>query len=53
MSAYSILPTTQSGKKNCMKVLQGIMIRDIVMEREEEPEDPGRPNDFTRPLVLA
>jgi len=29
------------------------MAWDIVMEREEEPEDPGRPNDFTRPLVLA
>jgi len=40
-------------KEDCMKVLQGIMAWDIVMEREEEPEDPGRPNDFTRPLVLA
>jgi len=40
-------------KEDCMKVLQGIMAWDIVMEREEELEDPGRPNDFTRPLVLA
>jgi len=24
-----------------------------MMEREEEPEDPGRPNDFSRNLVLA
>jgi len=40
-------------KEDCMKVLQGIMAWDIVMEREEEPEDLGRPNDFTRPLVLA
>jgi len=40
-------------KVDCMKVLQGIMMWDIVMEREEELEDPGRPNDFTRPLVLA
>jgi len=40
-------------KEDCLKVLQGIMAWDIVMEREEEPEDPGRPNDFTRPLVLA
>ena len=39
-------------EEDCMKVLQGIMAWDIVMEREE-PEDPGRPNDFTRPLVLA
>jgi len=36
-----------------MKVLQGIMAWDIVMEKEEEPEDPGRPNDFTRNTVLA
>ena len=36
-----------------MKVLQGIMAWDILMEKEEEPEDPGRPNDFTRNLVLA
>jgi len=36
-----------------MKVLQGIMAWDIVIESEEEPEDPRRPNDFTRPLVLA
>jgi len=41
------------GKEDCMKVLQGIMGWDIVMEREDEPEDPGRPNDFTRPQVLA
>jgi len=40
-------------KEDCMKVLQGIMAWNIMMEREEEPEDPGRPNDFTRPLVLA
>ena len=40
-------------KEDCMKVLQGIMAWDIVMEREEEPEVPGRPNNFTRPLVLA
>jgi len=40
-------------KEDCMKVLQGIMAWDIMMEREEEPEDPGRPNDFTRLLVLA
>jgi len=36
-----------------MKVVQGIMAWDIVMEKEEEPEDPGRPNDFTRNTVLA
>jgi len=36
-----------------MKVLQGIMVWDIVMEREEEPEDSGRPNNFIRPLVLV
>jgi len=29
------------------------MAWDIVMEREEDPEDPERPNEFTRPLVLA
>jgi len=40
-------------KEDCMKVLQGIMAWDIVMEREEEPEDPGRRNDFTRNTVLA
>jgi hypothetical protein len=40
-------------KEDCMKVLQGIMAWDIVMEREEEPEDPGRPNDFSRNVVLA
>jgi len=34
-------------KEVCMKALQGIMVWDIVMGREEEPEDPGRPNDFT------
>ena len=36
-----------------MKVLQGIMAWDIVMQTEEEPEDPGRPNDFSINLVLA
>jgi len=36
-----------------MKVLQGIMAWDIVMEKEEEPKEPGRPNDFTRSTVLA
>jgi len=36
-----------------MKVVQGIMAWDIVMEKDEEPEDPGRPNDFTRNTVLA
>jgi len=40
-------------KEDCMKVLQGIMASDIVMEREEEPEDLGRPNNFTRNTVLA
>jgi len=40
-------------KEDCMKVLQGVMAWDIVTEKEEEPEDPGRPNDFTRNLVLA
>ena len=40
-------------KEDCMKVVQGIMAWDIVMEKEEEPEDPGRPNDFTRNTVLA
>jgi len=40
-------------KEVCMKALQGIMVWDIVMGREEEPEDPGRPNDFTRNIVLA
>jgi len=40
-------------KEDCMKVLQGIMAWDIMMEREEEPEDPGRPNDFTPNIVLA
>jgi len=40
-------------KDDCMKVLQGIMAWDIVMEREEDPEDPGRPNNFTRNTVLA
>jgi len=40
-------------KEDCMMVLQGIMVWNIVMEGEEELEDPGRPNDFTRPLVLA
>jgi len=40
-------------KEDCMKVLQGIMTWDIVMEREEEPKDPGRPNYFTRNIVLA
>ena len=39
--------------EDCMKVLLGIMAWDIVMEKEEEPEDPERPNDFTRPLILA
>jgi len=39
-------------KEDCMKVLQGIMDWDIVMEREEEPEDPERPDDFTRNAVL-
>ena len=29
------------------------MVWDIVIEREEEPEDTARPNDFTKPLVLA
>jgi len=29
------------------------MAWDIVMEKEEEPEDPGRPNDFTRNTVLV
>jgi len=40
-------------KEDGMKVLQGIMTWDIVMEREEEPEDPGRRNDFTRNTLLA
>ena len=40
-------------KEDCMKVIQGIMAWDIVMEREEQPEDPERPNDFSRNLVLA
>jgi len=40
-------------KEDCMKVLQGIMVWDIVTEREEELEDPGRPNNFTRNTVLA
>jgi len=39
-------------KEDCMKVLQGIMAWDMVMEKEEEPEDPGRSNDFTRNTVL-
>jgi len=39
--------------EDCMKVLQGIMAWNIVMEKEEEPEDPGRPNDFTRNTILA
>jgi len=29
------------------------MAWDIMMEKEEDPEDPERPNNFTRPLVLA
>jgi len=37
-------------KEDCMKVLQGIMTWNTVMEREEEPEDPGRSNDFSRTL---
>jgi len=40
-------------KEDSIKVLQGIMAWDIVMEREEEAEDPGRPNNFTRNTVLA
>jgi len=40
-------------KEDCMKVLQGIMAWDFVMEKEEEPEDLRRPNDFTRNTVLA
>jgi len=36
-----------------MKVLQGIMAWDIVMEKEEELEDLGRPNNFTRSMVLV
>jgi len=40
-------------KEDCMKVLQGIMAWDVVMEKEADPEDPGRPNDFTRITVLA
>jgi gag-polypeptide of LTR copia-type/Zinc knuckle len=40
-------------REDCMKVLQGLMAWDIVMEEEEELEDPGRPNDYTRNLVLA
>jgi len=40
-------------KEDCMKVLQGIMAWDIVMEREEEPQDLGRPNDVTMALVQA
>ena len=36
-----------------MKVLQGIMAWDIVVEKKDDPEDPGRPNDFTRNTVLA
>jgi len=38
-------------KENHMKVLQGIMAWNIVMEKEEEQEDPGRPNDFTRNIL--
>ena len=40
-------------KEDCMMVLQGLMAWDIVMEKEEELEDPGRTNDFSRNLVLA
>jgi len=40
-------------KEDSMKVLQGIVAWDTMMEREEELEDPGRPNDFTRNAVLA
>ena len=40
-------------KEDCMKVLQGLMAWDIVMEKEEEPEGPGRPKDFSRKTVLA
>jgi len=40
-------------KEDCMKVLQGIMAWNIVMEKEKDPEDPARPNDFTRNTVLA
>ena len=40
-------------KEDIMKVLQGIMVGDIVMEREDEPQDPERPNDFTMALVQA
>jgi len=29
------------------------MAWDIVMEKKEEPEVPGRPNDFTRNTVLV
>jgi len=40
-------------KQDSIKVLQGIMARDMVMEREEELEDLGRSNDFFKNLVLA
>jgi len=40
-------------KEDCMKVLQGIMAWEIVMKKGDDPEDSGRPNDFTRNAVLA
>jgi len=36
-----------------MKVLQGIMAWNIVVERDEESEDLWRSNNFTRNTVLV
>lgn len=40
-------------KDDCMQVLQGVMVGNVVMEEEEKPENRGSPNDFARNAVLA